>query len=662
MNDHVKQNHPADMTIEGIIKWTAEQAADALTTANLAGRFSCRLSKAKATADICDAIAKRDVPEGTRHYTKAEITKAFAEGFKAGTQADRKSEQDKAEAEKKKAAEEELATSGIASLTWDRGSNEAQLIVDALERKAREFGPLDLYTRHNVIVTPTMSEGKTHDNKDTQTPGIAPAPMRTIWERLNTRFRCQEIYYTTNKQGDEVEKRRPIELPERFVETLMVRPHKQLRVVRGLVSAPMVFPDGRYVSEPGYDPQSALYFSFDADKFPAIPSDSKGGNEPAIMPSAKHRDEALARLRYPFKDYIFATPNDETAHLAYLITAVVRATLPNVPMFLVNAKQQGTGKTELALCGGVLQTGYRPAVMDAGDKPEEFGKRFDATLIAGNPLVFIDNLNDNSTLAGGFIASALTSPTKDCRWLGHSEMVKVDNTWLAVATGNNILCDKDMVRRVVGINLTTDVENPMFKVFDFNPVEMVLEQREQLVTDINTIMLHHYQNPPETMPTPLGSFEMWSDTVRAALMAAGMPDPIATLVQAVEQDEGKMAVRRIMELWWDRFANCEISVKELIAELNREDPIGTFDQNYPNATVRANPELRDLFWEVGSRDSEWNPHAVGLWLRAHPETMMVAGEATSFRASKGTFGGSTRWRLARVTEDDRLVERWKHHK
>lgn len=141
----------------------------------------------------------------------------------------------------------------------------------------------------------------------------------------------------------------PINVCKAIVE---LKDGRKLKPLNGLITAPTLREDGSLLVSAGYDASTRLFF------------DQKNRFRPYIShaPSLEEASKAIDTLWAPFKDFPFCSAVDRAVHLAALITAAVRAVLPAAPGFAYDAPIQGSGKTLLARCVGVLAQGAEPSV------------------------------------------------------------------------------------------------------------------------------------------------------------------------------------------------------------------------------------------------------------------------------------------------------------
>jgi hypothetical protein len=165
--------------------------------------------------------------------------------------------------------------------------------------------------------------------------------------------------------------------------------------------------------------------------------------------------------------------------------------------------------------------------MPYSSEDEEMRKKITSILLTGERLVLLDNL------VGRFGCSALDALiTAPGRWtdrlLGGNKMVSLPIVATFYATGNNVITQGDLIRRIAHVRLETENEKPEKKTgFRYpNLRSHVTANRPALLSAALTILRAFADagRPVQTLE-PWGSFEAWSEHVRAPIVWAGMPDP-----------------------------------------------------------------------------------------------------------------------------------------
>jgi hypothetical protein len=286
--------------------------------------------------------------------------------------------------------------------------------------------------------------------------------------------------------------------------------------LNGVVEVPVLTPDGRIIDQPGYDAESRLFYWPAKDlKVPPLPE----------HPTAKDVEGALATLDEALGEFPYDSPASKANAIATLLTPVVRPAIKGpVPLALLDAPQQGSGKSLLASVIGLVATGRPTAMMAATDSEEEWRKRITATLRSGASVITIDNLEGQ--LKSPSLALALTSDVWRDRLLGVNESIELPQlaTWLA--TGNNIRLGGDLQRRCYWIRLDAQSATPWlgrkFKHEDLKG--WVRENRGQLLGALLTLARAWFAagRPAPKSSERLGSYEDWSQVIGGILQTAGV--------------------------------------------------------------------------------------------------------------------------------------------
>ena len=214
------------------------------------------------------------------------------------------------------------------------------------------------------------------------------------------------------------------------------------------------------------------------------------------------------------------------AVLAAILSLLARYAVEHVPLFALRATTRGSGKTLLADAISVIATGRPAAKMPPARDEDEERKRLLAIALAGDPLVVIDNVTGD--LGTPALDVALTSLTFKDRLLGKNATKEAPLETVFLATGNQMSFRGDTARRVVPIDLLPEVERPEERTGFAHPklLAYLSAQRPTLVAAALTLLRAYVVagRPPQGL-TAYGSFEAWSELVRAALVWAGQPDP-----------------------------------------------------------------------------------------------------------------------------------------
>jgi hypothetical protein len=359
-----------------------------------------------------------------------------------------------------------------------------------------------------------------------------PFCVDTLRHILGSQF---QFYRNIQKSGTFTEV--DIDPPEALVKTIIALGGKRgLPKLRGVVDHPVITPDGRLLDRPGYDIETELYLGDAVGEY-MIPPD----------PSPEQTKAALNLLWTAFKDFPFVSQVDAGVFLAALLSSVCRVAIGTCPAFGLDAPEQGSGKTLLALCCGALMEGDIPPVMSVTMKmpDEEIRKRVFAVLLEGGRCIILDNILgvfDSATLAG-----ALTSQKMKDRILGVSKTQEVPNKALYMLTGNNILLAGDMPRRVFKARIDAKVPDPARRKFELDPLKWVIGSRKEMIEAGLTLLKGRFSSGFQEADDSIASFEEWDKLVRQTVRwISTWDDRFADPVKAVEKARSNDPYRELL--------------------------------------------------------------------------------------------------------------------
>jgi len=384
---------------------------------------------------------------------------------------------------------------------------------------------------------------------------------------------------------------------------------------------------GRIIAEDGYDSASGLFMQLTGDVAP-VPENAA----PADV------EEALKTLWRPFELFPFSDTKggriSRGGFLAVLLTAVCRRLLTTAPGFLIDAPIAGTGKTLLALCAAVLASGDYPDVLGVaeGVSEEEVKKVLFAKAMKASPTVFIDNV------AGMFKSAAvcafLTSPFYEDRILGLSRTATAPTNSLFLMTGNHPVIVGDLNRRLIRCELDPQMESPHKRAFKLDPLDYCREHRLEMIrAALIVLKAWHNAGRPNFTPDRTASFEMWSDTVRQAVIWVGrnewldVADPVESIDAGFEADPETRKLDALLRAWEAEFGDRRRPVKDV----------------RPYADDQGS-ELFDALDEIGVIErGVLNTKRLGRWIERH------AGRVVEGRrfVRVGLISGNMTWRVER---------------
>ena len=330
--------------------------------------------------------------------------------------------------------------------------------------------------------------------------------------------------------------------------------------LRGIVRAPTLRADGSLLDRDGYDARSGLLADFDPAAFPPIPT----------APTRADALAALALLRDALREFPFSSAESAAAAIAILITALVRQSLPAAPAAGITASTAGTGKTELASgMIGQIAIGVAPSCVSPPGDEEETRKALLGMLVAGDPIVVIDNAS--RPIESDALCTAITEPRLTGRWLGGNASVSASTATAWIITGNALEIVGDLCTRFLMIELDAMLERPDERNFergDFR--EWVAEHRGELVRAALTIPLAYLAAGTPRVEARPSRFHKWDRMVRHPLLWLGLADPLDTQHNLQKHDPERETLGVLLAVLHARFGEKPFTSGELVRAAQAE--------------------------------------------------------------------------------------------
>jgi hypothetical protein len=324
--------------------------------------------------------------------------------------------------------------------------------------------------------------------------------------------------WLTQKNGESSYEKRST--PPRKLALAMVKrgAWEHIKELRAVTSFPVLDAAGNLQAEYGYDSRTQLFCAVGIDV--AV----------AEHPTLEDAKAAVAILSDLVSDFPFPDDTHKSAWVAALLSPLSRYMHDgNIPLVVIQANDRRVGKSKLAAIISTVVTGKAPATMTHVTNVEEERKRIGSILLAGHPVVLIDNVD---TQFGGQNMNALiTSRVFEDRVLGKQAVLRAENNTVWIVNGKNMSLAPDVAQRSLHIRLQCNEEKPELRSgFKYPDLEaVVLQRRSELLGAALTILRGYVAagKPAQNLPS-WGSFEPWSKLVRAALVWVGLPDPVLT--------------------------------------------------------------------------------------------------------------------------------------
>lgn len=406
---------------------------------------------------------------------------------------------------------------------------------------------------------------------------------------------------------------------------------EHLRPLAGVLRAPRLLPvrgadDGTqwvFRTEPGYDPQTQTVLHLSDDERDALER-ARGvladfahdGPGPTVLRLREILGEAVFDL---LLDFDFDSESSRAAAAAALLTPVFAAAAENVPLFLIDAPQRGSGKTTLAnliatIWGGAHQFGF-PKNDDA-----EFEKRLGAAFQSGAPMIVIDNVSHR--LISDTLARVLTDRRgARIRILGTNTVTSAPLGLVFYATGSNIEVQEEIKRRAVPIRLEPKVLDPAARTSFLHPDLLSYTAARAvgiraMVYCCLMVWCEHYRYTPADYPAlrradlPLfAGFEDWGALLDSFLQAF-LPWFTAFLENRAkwiyDGDAQTQSTQEFVDVWWTAFSDTVVRSADLVQRVLPEAPVvyerNTSMQNLSRAVAKFAGSIRGRRFRVFLQD------------------------------------------------------------
>jgi hypothetical protein len=471
----------------------------------------------------------------------------------------------------------------------------ADLAEEILLEHARPFG---IFQRGGELVKVIRHEEDRAPRKDSKlripegTVRLKPFSAPMLMETLD---RIVRFVQWNGRKKDNVR----IDCPGKLATNYLSRGTWQLPHLAGIVTAPLLRPDGTLLIEPGYDEETRLFLESRCEWLPL-----------ADEPTQDDARAALEILRAPFREFPFVSDEDRSVALCAIPTALQRRLLAATPLFGFSAPQPRTGKSHLAEAPALLALGDVPPAFAVSSEDEELRKAFTSILREGYAVINLDNID--RPLRSPELCKIITQEKYGDRLLGENTTLQLPTNLLWTATGNNLAFRGDLAQRVLLCRIDAKVQDPEQRSFAIPDIKAhLLEHRTEFVQAALTILraYHIAGRPKQDCPT-WGGFEDWSAQIREPLVWAGAADPFATREAAIAEDpemeNAAAAMRELSRVFEDKpFTAMEAAdaASDEVIEAHRK-------------TQRVDPELHAALAAVaGEKGKNVDAIRLGYWLR-----------------------------------------------
>ncbi|NJP42300.1 bifunctional DNA primase/polymerase [Actinacidiphila epipremni] len=340
--------------------------------------------------------------------------------------------------------------------------------------------------------------------------------------------------------------------------TILGRKDWPLPPLRGVVTSPVVRPDGSLIQSPGYDPATGLYLH------PRVPLRR-------LQPHVSSESLTTARrivLDEMLHDFPWTQPADRAHMLGGLLTPILRPYFHGpTPMLVISATAPGSGKS---LLKDIFKALYGIADTAWPENDTELRKSITTQLYTtGQPVVVLDNLPNGHVIKSPVISALLTQEHWGDRVLGSTASVTMPNDRLWVVTGNGLRTGGDNGRRTLWVRLDPDCPDPDqrdgFRVGDLRP--WLRAQASTVVAALVTMVRAWLAAGAPTIRTRKGDYSEWATIVAGLLGFLGVEGWMTDRDDLVGQDDEVLEWAAFLAAWQDKLGTEAHPVSKILAAL-----------------------------------------------------------------------------------------------
>ena len=480
----------------------------------------------------------------------------------------------------------------------------------------------------------------------------AGVPVRIIENKDKTKTEEMEHRQMAYEVGQAVQFRKQTEdgpvgvAPDgKIIEGILGDPYLDLPTLDRVINVPIFSADGKLRTREGYDKHSECYLKF-LDGFEPWDVPKK--------PSEKDLDHALDMIlnnaihSFPFSDNFDGNEVDDPHKgdeepnwnrgrssrmnaLAMILQPFCRNMIKGAtPAYHVDKSAPGTGAGYLLDVPYIIMTGKRAEGKPLSDNNDEVRKVITASLRAGNPILFFDNVNHK--VDSGEFAAAITGGIWNDRILGKTEEVSIEITAQWIIAGNNMSMSAELTRRMLPIRMDANDPNPEDRGpewFKHQPIQKWLEEnREELVWSCHTIIQYWISKGSPKGKALFNSFDGWSATMSGIFEACGVKGFLENRKEYMESiSEDNKDIGGVIEYIWEMFKEKEFTAKDL-HDMAYTDGLGwdfEIDIEHINGTQRKRLLSRFMRQHVNGRTFKFGFNGKDIKVKCGTHTARQGG-------------------------------------
>lgn len=345
---------------------------------------------------------------------------------------------------------------------------------------------------------------------------------------------------------------RIVKPPKDVIADVLATNDIDLPILRRITNVPVFAPDGSLSLEPGYNPQSGVFYS-PLPGFEALPVPDQVTVDDVISANKLICDEVLV-------DFPFASTSDRDNAVSLFLLPFARDLIDGpTPNHLIESPMPASGKGKLASALLAASVGNRLSLITGCRNDDEWDKSITTALMSGQQVVLIDNIIGR--LDSGSLAAAWTGEIWDKRLLGTHTAANLPIRCVWVMTANNPAISTELTRRCIRIRITPQTDRPEERDSFRHPdiIAWCSEHRAELVRAAHVIIKWWLQKgrPAPTHGRALGSYERYAPIMGGILEAAGYKQFLSNYVEFQNAADTDRVMRAMFCSTWYNWAQIE---------------------------------------------------------------------------------------------------------
>lgn len=345
--------------------------------------------------------------------------------------------------------------------------------------------------------------------------------------------------------------------------TVLGRKDWPLLPLRGIVTSPVVRPDGTLLQAPGYDKATGLYLQ---------PRVKLRRLRPQVTDESVEKAKEII-IGQMLADFPWKDQSDKAHFLGALLTPILRPYFyGTTPMFVFTATTMGSGKSLLKdiflYLFGISETPWP-------ENDTELRKSITTQLYTtGQPVVVLDNLPNGYVIKSPILSSLLTAEFWGDRVLGSTNSVTMPNDRLWIATGNGLRTGGDNGRRVMWVRLDPDCPDPDqrdgYKVGDLRP--WLRANASTVVAALVTMVRGWLEAGAPTVRVRKGDYSEWASMIAGILKYLGVPGWMAGSGNVTDMDDETVEWSAFLTMWRNKLGDQAVTTGAVLGSVADHTP------------------------------------------------------------------------------------------